>query len=106
MKGSFNEQFASVHELCLMVLNASTRPDLIKATLMTLNSFLGWVPLGYILESNMVDILLGLVSKEGYRYALGVFACLWHHQRALAMVSCVLRLLGLPTHRIAIFSSP
>lgn len=68
MKGSFNEQFASVHELCLMVLTASTRPDLIKATLMTLNSFLGWVPLGYILESNMVDILLGLMTKEGYRY--------------------------------------
>jgi len=68
MKGSFNEQFASVHELCLMVLTASARPDLIKATLMTLNSFLGWVPLGYILESNMVDILLGLMTKEGYRY--------------------------------------
>ena len=67
MKGSFNEQFAAVHELCLMVLNASTKPDLIKATLSTLNSFLGWVPLGYILESNMVDILLSLMSKEAYR---------------------------------------
>jgi exportin-1 len=74
MKGSFNEQFASVHELCLMVLTASTRPDLIKATLMTLNSFLGWVPLGYILESNMVDILLGLVTKEGYRYVWEILA--------------------------------
>ena len=67
MKGQFNEQFASVHELCLMVLNASTKPDLIKATLSTLNSFLSWVPLGYIMESNMVDILLSLMSKEAYR---------------------------------------
>lgn len=67
MKGSFNEQFAAVHELCLMVLNASQRQSLIMATLSTLNAFLSWVPLGYILESNMVDILLGLVASPPYR---------------------------------------
>ena len=31
-----------VHELCLMVLNASAKPDLIKATLSTLHAFLSW----------------------------------------------------------------
>jgi len=67
MKGSFNEQFASVHELCMMVLNASQKPDLIRATLSTLNAFLSWVPLGYILESNMVDMLLGLLPTPAYR---------------------------------------
>lgn len=67
MKGSFNDQFASVHELCIMALNASQKPDLIKATLSTLNAFLSWVPLGYILESNMVDILLGLFPSQPYR---------------------------------------
>ena len=35
MKGSFNDQFASVHELCMMVLNASSKTDLIRATLST-----------------------------------------------------------------------
>lgn len=110
MKGSFNEQFASVHELCLMVLNASTRTDLIKATLMTLNSFLSWVPLGYILESNMVDILLGLVSKEAYRYVCDLFFCCrwwgdlrWNDHK-LCCVSISLSTAGLarrarPAHR-------
>jgi len=69
MKGSFNDQFASVHELCMMVLNASSKTDLIRATLSTLNAFLSWVPLGYILESNMVDILLGLFPQPPYRNA-------------------------------------
>ena len=36
-----------------MVLNASQKPDLIRATLATLHAFLSWVPLGYIFESNV-----------------------------------------------------
>lgn len=67
LKSSFNEQFASVHELCLMVLSASQRPDLIKATLMTLNAFLSWVPLGYIFESNLVEVLLRLFPQQPFR---------------------------------------
>lgn len=56
LKSSFNEQFSSVHELCLMVLNASQKPDLIRATLATLHAFLSWVPLGYIFESNVTEV--------------------------------------------------
>ena len=67
MKSSFNEQFAQVHELCLMVLNASQRPDLVRATLATLNAFLSWVPLGYIFETNMMDTLLRLFPQPPLR---------------------------------------
>jgi len=67
LKSSFNEQFAAVHELCLMVLNASQRPDLIRATLSTLNAFLSWVPLGYIFESNLVEVLLRLFPQPPFR---------------------------------------
>lgn len=56
LKSSFNEQFSAVHELCLMVLNASQKPDLIRATLSTLHAFLSWVPLGYIFESNVTEV--------------------------------------------------
>jgi hypothetical protein len=56
LKSSFNEQFGAVHELCLMVLNASQKPDLIRATLATLHAFLSWVPLGYIFESNVIEV--------------------------------------------------
>lgn len=40
----------------LQVLNASTKPDLIRATLSTLHAFLSWVPLGYIFESNVTEV--------------------------------------------------
>ena len=39
-----------------MVLKASQKPDLIRATLATLNAFLSWVPLGYIFESNVIEV--------------------------------------------------
>ena len=39
-----------------MVLNASQKPDLIRATLATLHAFLSWVPLGYIFESNVIEV--------------------------------------------------
>lgn len=42
----------------LQVLNASTKPDLIRATLSTLHAFLSWVPLGYIFESNVTEVWL------------------------------------------------
>ena len=38
------------------VLNASSKPDLIRATLSTLHAFLSWVPLGYIFESNVTEV--------------------------------------------------
>ncbi len=56
LKSSFNDQFGAVHELCLMVLNSSQRPDLTRATLSTLHAFLSWVPLGYIFESNVIEV--------------------------------------------------
>jgi hypothetical protein len=67
LKSSFNDQFGQVHELCLMVLNASARPDLTRATLATLNAFLSWVPLGYIFESNLVEVLLRLFPQQPFR---------------------------------------
>lgn len=45
--------------LCLMVLNSSQKPDLIRATLATLHAFLSWVPLGYIFESNVIEVGVG-----------------------------------------------
>lgn len=58
---SFNlfasSEFKLIHELCLYVLSASQRAELIRATLATLHAFLSWIPLGYIFESPLVCIL-------------------------------------------------
>lgn len=60
LKQSLNKEFRLIHELCLFVLNASQKADLVRATLATLAAYLTWVPLGYVLESNIVELLLKL----------------------------------------------
>ncbi|XP_056858653.1 transcription factor ILR3 [Raphanus sativus] len=51
LKQSLNSEFKLIHELCLYVLSASQRQDLIRSTLSALHAYLSWIPLGYIFES-------------------------------------------------------
>lgn len=51
---AFCSEFQLIHELCLYVLSASQRTELIRATLSKLQAFLSWIPLGYIFESPLV----------------------------------------------------
>lgn len=67
LKNSLNQEFRLIHELCLFVLNASQKPDLIRATLSTLHAFLSWVPLAYIFNSNLVEVLLKLFPEQPFR---------------------------------------
>ncbi|KAJ3067940.1 Karyopherin transporter [Podochytrium sp. JEL0797] len=57
LKNSMCGQFSDIFQLCLQVLDKATKPSLIHATLETLLRFLNWIPLGYIFETNLVDIL-------------------------------------------------
>ncbi|KAF7836515.1 protein EXPORTIN 1A [Senna tora] len=56
-----------IHELCLYVLSASQRAELIRATLSTLHAFLSWIPLGYIFESPLLETLLKFFPIPAYR---------------------------------------
>ncbi len=67
LKATLNNEFRLIHDLCLFVLNASRKPDLVRATLSTLHAYLSWVPLGYILESNIVEVLLALFPQPPFR---------------------------------------
>lgn len=67
LKQSLNKEFRLIHELCLFVLNASQKADLVRATLATLAAYLTWVPLGYVLESNIVELLLKLFGPPATR---------------------------------------
>lgn len=67
LKATLNNEFRLIHDLCLFVLNASRKPDLVRATLSTLHAYLSWVPLGYILESNIVEVLLALFPQAPFR---------------------------------------
>ncbi|CAL9768896.1 unnamed protein product [Musa acuminata subsp. burmannicoides] len=67
LKQSLNSEFQLIHELCLYVLSASQRTELIRATLATLHAFLSWIPLGYIFESPLLEILLKFFPIASYR---------------------------------------
>ncbi|CAI9774234.1 unnamed protein product [Fraxinus pennsylvanica] len=67
LKQSLNSEFKLIHELCLYVLSASQRAELITATLATLHAFLSWIPLGYIFESPLLETLLKFFPVPAYR---------------------------------------
>ncbi|KAJ6858657.1 protein EXPORTIN 1A-like isoform X3 [Populus alba x Populus x berolinensis] len=67
LKQSLNSEFQLIHELCLYVLSASQRTELIQATLSTLHAFLSWIPLGYIFESPLLETLLKFFPMPSYR---------------------------------------
>ncbi|XP_042392932.1 protein EXPORTIN 1A-like isoform X1 [Zingiber officinale] len=67
LKQSLNSEFQLIHELCLYVLSASQRTELIRATLATLHAFLSWIPLGYIFESPLLEILLKFFPMGSYQ---------------------------------------
>ncbi|GAM19592.1 hypothetical protein SAMD00019534_027670, partial [Acytostelium subglobosum LB1] len=52
LKISFEKEFSLINELCQFILENATRPSLIKATLDTLQRFLNWIPLHYIIETH------------------------------------------------------
>ncbi len=58
MKESLNEEFSKVFELCEFVLQHSQRPTLLSLTLVTLQRFLTWIPLGYVFETSLIGTLL------------------------------------------------
>nr|XP_043627254.1 protein EXPORTIN 1A-like [Erigeron canadensis] len=67
LKQSLNSEFQLIHELCLYVLSASQRTELVRATLATLHAFLSWIPLGYIFESPLLEMLLKYFPVPSYR---------------------------------------
>lgn len=58
MKQSLNEEFTKIFQLCEFILGASNKSSLISATLLTLQRFITWIPLGYVFETSLVSNLL------------------------------------------------
>ncbi|KAI6214003.1 Importin N-terminal domain-containing protein [Aphelenchoides besseyi] len=59
LKQEFCGQFQAVHALCLEILQSAENVDLIYKTLRTLHGFLSWVPVGFIFENNLIELITG-----------------------------------------------
>lgn len=64
LKLNLNNEFRSIHELCMFVLGNTRKVELLRATLTALAAYLSWVPPG---ESS-----IGLRTFTGAAYAAGV----------------------------------
>lgn len=62
LKNQISGEFADIFKLCSEVLEEAQKTSLIKATLETFLRFLNWIPLGFIFETTVIDLLLNRVS--------------------------------------------
>ncbi|KAF5330960.1 hypothetical protein D9619_005998 [Psilocybe cf. subviscida] len=58
LKNQMCGEFSEIFKLCSEVLEEAQKVSLIRATLETLLRFLNWIPLGYIFETTIIDLLL------------------------------------------------
>ena len=71
LKNQISGEFSEIFKLCTEILEEASKTSLVKATLETLLRFLNWIPLGYIFETTVVDILITRVSaKSAIRFEL------------------------------------
>jgi len=65
LKGTYIEDFKTVYSLCKGVLDRSIQPGvtlsgtLLRSCLRTLQAFTSWIPMGYIFETDLLEILVG-----------------------------------------------
>lgn len=57
LKTTLGQEFAKIFQLCSEVLTSANQKSLISATLETLLRFLGWIPLGYIFDTPIIETL-------------------------------------------------
>lgn len=63
LKNQMCGEFSEIFKLCSEILEEAQKPSLIKATLETLLRFLNWIPLGYIFETTIIDLLMTRVMR-------------------------------------------
>lgn len=73
LKNQMCGEFSEIFKLCSEILEEAQKTSLIKATLETLLRFLNWIPLGYIFETTIIDLLLTRVSRFSF------LSCIFTH---------------------------
>ncbi|CAI5450936.1 unnamed protein product [Caenorhabditis angaria] len=68
LKQQFCGQFQEVFTLCVSILEKCPSNSMVHATLKTLHRFLTWIPVGYVFETNITELLSeNFLSLEVYR---------------------------------------
>lgn len=59
LKTSMKAEFEEIFRLCYDILDKTTKPSLIIATLGALKQYIQWIPTNYIFQSNLLQLLTG-----------------------------------------------
>lgn len=70
LKNQMCGEFSEIFKLCSEILQEAQKTSLIRATLETLLRFLNWIPLGYIFETTIIDLLLNRVRTKLHETAI------------------------------------
>ena len=70
LKQQFNSEFAMIYQLCEMVLLNSKKATLLVVSLDALLGFLSWIPIGYVFETKMVQLLTDRVGSFPFQLPL------------------------------------
>ncbi|CAI5755641.1 unnamed protein product [Candida verbasci] len=57
LKKSMESEFEEIFKLCYEILDRTSKPSLIISTLNALLKYIQWIPINYIYESNLLDLL-------------------------------------------------
>lgn len=87
LKNQMCGEFSEIFKLCSEILEEAQKTSLIKATLETLLRFLNWIPLGYIFETTIIDLLLNRVSCSlcSCKNAPNMCNSFWRHQSSATL---------------------
>jgi exportin-1 len=69
LKDSMCELFGGVFKLCQEVLSKSQDAPLLIVTLETLLNFLGWIPIGYVFTTSLIENLVGKFLNPPGKYS-------------------------------------
>lgn len=69
LKNQMNTDFTTIFELCKLILQniGQVKQSLIRACLETLNAFLSWIPMYYIVYSDLIDGLVVMFPSDYLR---------------------------------------
>lgn len=69
LKNQMNTDFTTVFELCKLVLENvhQAKQSLVRACLETLNAFLSWIPMYFIIYTDLIDKLVLMFPSDMLR---------------------------------------
>ncbi len=69
LKNQMNNDFKTIFELCRLILENmhQAKQSLVRACLETLNAFLTWIPMYYIIYTDLIDKLVIMLGSDYLR---------------------------------------